>query len=72
MVATREGKMAHRLGNVLFWLGTGLWPVFVIFGVWAANAAGSYEPILTVTIFGGFGMLCWGFGLAFRYILQER
>ena len=65
---TAPQTMAGRLGNVLYWTGTGIAIVFAMFGAIAAVYGGLFGAGLYWTI----GVLARLVGRAVRYVLAGR
>lgn len=68
---TTRGGVVQRLGNVLYWVGTGTAVLIVICGVAAvvtgARAAGTLMLVSLIA-----AALIWGIGRAACYILSGR
>lgn len=60
--------MAAKIGQALYWLGTGIASLLVIFGVFGLVQS---DPTFTVVIFGPAILIYWT-GRALQYVLSKR
>jgi hypothetical protein len=68
--------MLARLGDVLYWLGSGIAIVILAFGAWLVlrgNLGGRPEDWWIVpAIFIGYALAAWLIGRACRYVLAGK
>ena len=64
--------MLERLGNVLYWVATGVAVIALGFGIALAIQPNAYNPTGLVLFGAAIGLVVWLFGRACRYILAGR
>ncbi len=70
---TEGNGMLARLGNVFYWLSTGLAVLFALAGVYNAIIGGTnnewWQPL---AVGAAFAIVFWGIGRAVRYVLAGK
>lgn len=65
--------MAGRIGDVLYWLGSGIAVICLILAaIFAWNRTGADDRLFAFVLFVVPGLLAWLTGRAARYILAGR